>query len=147
MNITPQGIAAIRAYITDWTPSDATIASNLNAPSVANPTPQPTAPKLYSFADVMGCLGAASIANVRALPTATALVTAINARDTVSILNWLAALQAGTPLITPSEAAAVQAVITATQPDPAWAAQVSWAAVNLGRVADSDDVAAARAAQ
>ena len=145
MNPSPEAIAAIRAHVTDWTPDDATIASNLNAPSVPNPVQAaPTVPKPYTFADVMSCLSSASIANVRSLPTSTALITAINARDTTSVLNWLSALQAGSPLITTSEAQAVQGVVTATEPDPTWAAQIGWAQANLGRPADAADIYAAR---
>lgn len=146
MNPSPQAIAAIRAHVTDWTPDDATIAANLNAPSVTNPTPQASVPKPFTFADVMGCLTPASIDNVRGLPTSTALITAINARDVTSILNWLGALQAGTALITAAEAQAVQTVVTATELDPSWQAQIGWGVANLGRPLDSEDVAAARAA-
>jgi hypothetical protein len=31
-----------------------------------------------------------------------------------------------------------------TQPDPTWRSQLSWAEVNLGRLVDEGDVAAAR---
>jgi len=134
----------IQGFITDWTPTNNAILTALNAPSVANPTPQPTVAKPFAFADVMGCLSAASVANVRSLATATQLITAINLRDVVSIGNWLAALSSPPALITSGEAAAVGAVITATELDPSWPAQISWAAANLGRPATLADVIAAR---
>lgn len=144
MNPSPSAIASIRARITDWSPSDSTIAAALNAPSIANPTPQPQLPKPFSFGDVMGCLDSGSIAKIRDLATGIDLINKINAGDVVGIGHWIIALQAGTPLITSDQATAVTAVITATIGDPTWSAQLSWAAVNLGRPADAADLAASR---
>lgn len=152
MNPSSSAIASIQAFVGTlaggWSSNtDVQILAAIQAAKVANPvTTQPTIPKPYTFADVMGCLSAASVVNIRSLPTSTALITAINARDSVSITNWLGALQAGTPLITSAEATAVLAVVNATEPDPSWTAQVAWDIGTLGRAADVADIHAARIA-
>lgn len=111
--------------------SDAGAADLLNAPATApNPAPRGQVPKPFGFADVMGLLSAASVVNVRALPTATVLIEKINAQDRPGVQHWVAALSAPPALITAAEGQAVLGVLAATEPDPSWPATVvgpSWA--------------------
>lgn len=147
MNPSPAAITAIRAEVTAlsaWGNTDAQLAASLNTAGIANPTPQATVTKPFAFGDVMGLLSSGSIANIRGLPTGTDLIDKINAQDRVGVGHWIAALLAGTPLITTDEATAVGAVIAATQLDPSWPALLSWAQVNLGRAVDTGDIAASR---
>ena len=103
------------------------------APDAGNPQP-----KSFTFADVMGCLSADSIANIRNCPTGRDLIDKINAQDRPGITHWLAALQAGTALITPTEAQKVAAVLTATVPGP------GPLTVAFGAEPTIDDIKAAR---
>lgn len=144
VNPSPQAVAAIRAKILDWAPTNAAIAVALNAPAVANPAPQTTLPKPFAFGDVFGLLSDASVAAIRDTPNTTDLIDKVNAGDRAGVGRWVAVLGKLPAKITPAEAAALMAVLQATQPDPAWPAQISWAVANLGRPVDTDDVAASR---
>jgi hypothetical protein len=106
--------------------------------------PQTNLPIPYTFAGLLGLLSPASVVNIRSLPVATALIADINANNTQAIGIWAQALLAPPALITTAEAEAIGAMLTATQPDPSWQSQLSWAAVNLGRSVDVADIDAAR---
>jgi hypothetical protein len=146
-NPSPQAIAKIRSRVGDWSRSDATIADALNAPDPAFPNPigePPTIPRPFTFADVMGRLSPESVANVRSLPTGVDIIDKINSQDRSGIAHWIAALSATPALISGVEASNVMDVITATDPDPNWNPNLSWAIVNIGRPVDGQDVAASR---
>lgn len=145
MNPSPQAVDLIRSRVTDWTQTDQAVADALNAPAVANPVTQaPAVPKPFDFADVMGLLSDASVAAIRDTPNTTDLISKINAGDRAGVLHWVAALLKAPAKITADEAAAVNALMTATVPDPSWSAQIGWALATIGRPADPSDVAAAR---
>lgn len=143
MNASPAAIASIQAQVTDWTQSDAAIVAALNAPSVANPVPQPTIPTPFTIGEIFGMASAPSLVKLAAvpfLPDVRNLILA-NDRSGCAIYTNLF-LVSGT--ILQSEHDAIMGVLAATQPDPSWAAQISWAEANLGRQVDAFDIAASR---
>lgn len=161
MNPTPAAVAAIRAQVSDWTPTDAAIAATLNAAKVANPTPRPTVVVPFTAADALALLSPASVANVLALPgfdraVRPLLDAPLKDQSTLTGLRrWAGAyLKAGRITRAEFDALAAPAPVAATdaptgllnknQPDPAWPKLIGWARAELGRDADADDVAKAR---
>jgi hypothetical protein len=140
---TETAIAAIRAQVTDWSPGNAAISDALNVADQPNPTARPEMLKLLSGRTVLGSLSQGSQAAVMKLPVAPKILESINAQDRVSIEDWAYAL-AGSGSITVSEAGGIVALLSETEPDPAWPELVSWASIHLGRPADPEDVAASR---
>lgn len=149
MNPTPQAIAKIQAYVAamsgGWSNSDAAILAAYNTPTIANPTPQATVLVPYTSSTLLGDLSAASAANVAAFPAIDQLYADIESNNTPRVAATVALLALG-ERITSAEATTINGVLTATQPDPTWQSQISQAQSDLGRVADEDDIAAARAA-
>jgi hypothetical protein len=143
---TPQAIALIGAKV-DALPggwagnSDAQVVAALNAPSVANPTPQGTVPKPFVAADLVDAAAQGSRAALASFVTGAAPF--IIAQDAAHLAAGIDALvSCGT--ITSGDAAAMKAVLTATQPDPSYPAQIGWAQANLGRPLDQLDASVAR---
>ena len=91
----------------------------------------------------MGVLSSASIGNVKALPYLPAIVDDVNNGNLAACARWLA-LFVATSVVTEAEATAIQGVMTATELDPSWQSQISWAVANLGRLLDEADLTAAR---
>lgn len=142
-NISAEGAAQIREHVTDWSPADATIAGSLNAPAIANPAPQPTVAKAFLTHDLMSLLDAPALAKIQSLPSLARLLDDIELGVSSRLDNWLALLTVG-GTITTNQAAALSGVIHATELDPAWPSQISWAVANLGRPVDLEDIAASR---
>jgi hypothetical protein len=145
MHPSPAAIAWIQAQSPDFTKTDAAIAASLNAATVANPiTVAPQIPKPFTFNDVFGLLSDASVAAIRDTPNTTDLIDKVNAGDRMGVLRWASALFKAPSKITVTEAGAVQSLLTSTVADPAWSAQIPAPLVALGRLVDSDDIAASR---
>jgi hypothetical protein len=145
VNPSPAAVNLIRSEVSDWSPSDPAIVAELNTPSIPNPTSRGTVPVPLSVAAVLGALSQASIMNL--FTKGSGIVPTIrddlNAQDRNACALWAQGL-AESSIITSGELGALQAVLTATQLDPSWPAQISWAQANLGRPVDAADVAAAR---
>lgn len=142
-NPTAAAIAAIRARVTDWTQSDAAILSALNAADQPNPMPQAQVRKPMSVSALFAKVSAASRAKLASRPGLPQAIMDIRSQDPSAVLNWVQ-LFVDTLDLTPAEAAALQAEINATIPDPKYRAQLSWAEINLGRPVDAADLTAAR---
>jgi hypothetical protein len=140
---TPAAIAAIRSRVTDWTPADSAIAAALNTPAIANPKPQGRVAKPFAATDLLPLLDRATLAGLLGVPVFATILDAINAGSITACNAWVATL-ALAGLISPAQASGLTSVINATQPDPAWPALASWASINLGRPADSADIAESR---
>lgn len=142
-NPSPAAIALIREQVADWTGDDATIAASLNAPSIENPAPQPTIAKPFTARDLMGVLDSAAKAKLLTLPSLARLLNDIEAGVIEPLENWVAMLATGA-IVTQEQAGALMAILHATEPDPSWPPQISWAESVIGRPVDTDDIAAAR---
>lgn len=149
MNPTPAAITLIQGYISGmsgaWTNADSVIVAAMNAPSITNPSPQGTVPVPYSSAQLLGCLSQGSAANLAAFPAIDQLYQDIQANNSANVAATVALLAAAGK-IQSSEATAIEAILSATQPNPSWPAQIGWAQANLGRPVDSQDIEAARQA-
>lgn len=148
MNPSPAAVAAIQTYAAalsgGWAGNaDDAILAAANAPSVANPTPQPTVAKPYTYVDLLGHLSAGSIAKLVVLPSLPTIVDSINAGNLLACQRWIATLVAGA-IITGDEATALGGVMAATEPDPAFPARISWAEADIGRPLDLSDISEAR---
>lgn len=145
MNPSPTAIAAIRSRVAaaDWSLDDATIAAALNTPDRANPVPQPNVPVPLTVAGAMSLVSAANRAKVYTRPAVGDFRDDLKAGDLIGAMGWLQlALDAGD--IAQSEFKDVVAAAQKTQPDPRWAAQISWSVATLGRAVDIADVHASR---
>lgn len=105
----------------------ATIAGLLTSPqgTVANPLPQATIAKPFTYVDVLNLLSTASQANVRALPELPRILDDINAANRQAVSVWAGLLIAGNaPPITQAEHDAIINLMNATEPDPSWPSTV-----------------------
>lgn len=143
MNPTSEAQQKIQDRVSDWTPSDQEIADALNSDLVDNPEAQDTVPKPYSMADIMGAISAQALAKVRSEGGITEIAQAVRANDDERVLMWAQSYLV-TGDITQSEYDAVQAIVTDTQLDPDYDAQVPWPQVHLGRLVDADDIQKSR---
>ena len=144
MNPNPEQAAAIRAKIEadGLGPDVSAIVEALNAPAIDNPTPQPTRPKPYTLEDLMAALDTATIGKLQSLPSLDRMLDRIEANDRLNCKRWINLLVAsGT--ITAEQMQSIAAILDATEPDPGWKPQLSWAQVNIGRPVDGFDVMAA----
>ena len=147
-NPSPSVITALDAKVPTlsggWTGNtDAAIAGLLNATSIANPLPQATVPKPFTVAQVFGLLSGASVANLKTVPYVPDIRDKVQANDIPGCVLYLNLLLAGS-VITQAEHDLILAAVTATQPDPSYQAQISWAVATINRPIDAADVAAAR---
>lgn len=146
----PAAITAVIAFVqarpNGFADDDATILAALNAPSISNPIPQPTVRKDWNLSQLFGMVSAASLGNISKLPYLEAVRSDLDNHDYDRVIGWAQLITAG-GTITPTELGTIETNLTATEPDPSWAAQVSWAQVNLGRDARAEDVQAARLPQ
>jgi hypothetical protein len=142
----PLAIASIRAKVTDWTPSDATIAASLNTPSIANPTPQGQIAAPVYESELLGTLtdqGNGSLVKLINWPNFGLLKADIEIQNRAGIGLWCQALTlAG--YITQGEASAIVTYLGSAVADPSYQTLLSWAQVNLGRPVDADDITASR---
>ncbi len=145
MNPNPTQIAAIRGYVAalpgGWANTDAQIRAAIAATSLANPAPRGTVQRPFTAADI---LNACSSPNRSALgPYLIGAGSLIVAQDGAHLAGGISGLfLLGT--INASDAEAMSAVVTATQPDPAWPATVTWDVATLGRPIDDYDLETAR---
>lgn len=143
MNPTPAAIDAIRARVSDWTPADAEIAAALNLRDTPNPAPAARVPRPLTTGGLLAKLAAPVRAKLANRPMLAQIVLDIRAQDRAAVMNWAQMLEdAGD--FTAADKTAVWAECQATIPDPAHLPQLSWAELNLGRLADTDDIAKAR---
>lgn len=109
---------------------DADAAALLSAPvPVANPAPPAQMPKPFATRDLMGVLDTAALSRLQALPSLARLLDDVALGDPGRLDNWIALLESG-GTITAAQAQAIRAVYMATEPDPAYQAQIpgpSWA--------------------
>jgi hypothetical protein len=147
VNPTPGQVQSIKQFVAGmagvWSNSDAAIRAAMAAAKVANPTPQATVPTPYTAGGLLALLSAGSLANLYAFPAIHDLFADIQSQDSANVLAAVALLH-GAGKVTDTEAAALQAAVTATELDPAWTAQVAWDVAHLGRVADDFDIESAR---
>ncbi len=152
-NPSPSVITALDAKVPTlpggWTGNtDAAIAVLLNTPSVVNPSPQATIPKPYTVASVLSLI-TTSAANLKADPFLAVLTDVrdrIQAADTAGVVLY-GQLLLGWGVITQVEHDLILSAVTATQPDPNYQAEISWAMATINRPIDAADVAAARPTQ
>lgn len=148
-NPSPAAVTLIRAQVADWSPDDASIAATLNTPSVPNPTPQPTIAKPFTARDLMAVLDGPAKGKLLALPGFGRLLDDIAIGDIETLENWVAGLLCPSPIlpepaIASEQAASLMAVLHASEPDPSWRPQISWAESVIGRPVDANDIAEAR---
>jgi hypothetical protein len=147
VNPTPDQVLKIKSFVAalpgGWSNGDAAIRAAMAASTVANPTQRATVAKPFALAALLGALSGASQANLNSVPGQAQLIQDIRANDAASCLNWVAFLS-GTAKITAQEAAALAAIVQATEPDPAWTSTLPWDVANLGRPCDDFDLEAAR---
>lgn len=157
MNPSPPAIALIKTFVTGlsggWAGNtDAQIVAAANDPTIANAPgvpgyqPQGMIQTPYTFVSLLGGLSQPSAANVESFPGISNLFDDILAQSTSRVLAAVQ-LMAASGRMTSGEAAALGAILTATEPDPGWPSLVGWAQANLGRPLDLDDSAIARALQ
>lgn len=139
----PQAVAAIRSEVSDWSPSDATIAADLNTPTIANPTPRSTVPLPFTTSQVFAAVSGASLAKLNTIAFLPDIRDKIAANDRPACGLYAGLLMTG-GVITQADYSAIMALFNATGPDPSWPPQISWALANLGRPVDALDVAASR---
>lgn len=151
-NPTPAAVTAIRSWVSDWVPTDAEIRDAQNAVLVANPvTEAPQVPQSMNMGRMMTLLDAAARVAVSRVSGFDRAAAAVAAGDTVGVLHWLQLLEdwlstgqvAG---ITVEQINLLRADVQAQVADPTWLAQLPRPLVELGRLLDTDDIAAARAA-
>lgn len=148
MNPSPSAIEAIQTFGAaingGWQGNtDNQILEAANAPAIANPATQGTVSAPYTYVSLLGVLSPESIAKVVELPSLTAILDSINAGNIVACQRWIMLLVTSGK-ITGDEAQSIAAVMLATEPDPSWPEQISWAQSNLGRPLDGDDLTDAR---
>lgn len=90
---------------------------------IANPQPQGTIPKPWTAMQLLGVVSAATQGNLAGHNLIAEVQVCAMSQDAAGILA-LAQLAVNVGAMTPAEQTAVQAIVTATQPDPAWPAQV-----------------------
>lgn len=147
MNPSPAAITWIQTQVGamagTWTNTNAQIVTTINGTLAANPTPQATVPKPYSVQSVMAALSTTSQKNVAGYVSLAAVLASVNEGDSVGVMTWANVLES-LGLITTTDVTAVEGVVTATQPDPTWQAELPISVINLGRLIDQYDVQAAR---
>jgi hypothetical protein len=115
----------------------------LNAPSIQNTNAQKMVQKKLTVSETLGKLSKASKTKLLSVPSIEDVRRAVNAQDRSTYSDLIDFLNAGGG-ITDQEKTDVTAILTATEPDPSWQSQISWAQANLGRPADLGDIIAAR---
>lgn len=142
----PAAVAAIKAQVATiaggWSNTDAQLAAQLNAPSVANPQAQQQVPKRFVANDLASACAAANRANLVPL-LAGAAAPLIAAQDAGRLGAGLDAL-ATIGSLSAADVTAMKAVMGQTEPDPNYQAQIGWAQANIGRPVDVQDLYAAR---
>lgn len=136
-------VAAIRAKVTDWTPSSPAIAAALNAPSTANPAGQSTVPRPFTVAALSATLDATAMTALLACPAFPTILSAINSGDVAATNLWATTLHTSGKF-TDQQYSDIAAIVNATQADPTYQAQISWAMATLGRPVDAADIEEAR---
>lgn len=143
----PEAVDAIRSAVAStkdgWQKSDADIAAALNAPTIVNTTPRSATKKPYTLITIMGAMADASVGRLIMSPIMVELIDAMRDRDGGAVDDCIEAMQRG-GIVTAEERAAIDAIVSATEPDPAWVEKTSWARSVLGRSVSADDVARAR---
>jgi hypothetical protein len=143
VNPSPQAIALIRSRVTNWNQPNDVIVDALNAPSIQNTNVQKMTQKKLTIPETLGKLSKASKTRLLSVPSVEDIRKAVNAQDRSTYSDLIDFLNAGGG-ITDQEKTDVTAILTATEPDPSWQSQISWAQANLGRPADLGDIVAAR---
>lgn len=144
-NPSPAAIAWIEAHTSDWTPGNMVIANTLNGVLVANPVPVTQVPVPISTATLMSVLEDATIVKLNSYTLMGRVLDAINAQDRGALGLWAEMMFKGGTL-SQADLTAVTETLSATENDPSWQAQIPQTIVELGRLLDADDVAAARSA-
>lgn len=111
------------AGLTDQQAADA-----LNAADPANPVPKP-----FTASDLLGLLDAAALAKLYARPNLAAFGDDVKAGDLPTVRNWITLATAAGDLSS-QQAAALLAVVNATQAGPSKAAQTFGEAVTAAQV-------------
>jgi hypothetical protein len=143
-NPTPDAITAILAQSTVLgNPANAALLTALNTANVTNTATRATVPATFTAAGVFACLSAGSITNLKGYAALTDLQAAITAQSPQDVIDWFT-IPLAIGDVTSAEVTAVTALVQATQADPSYPTEVSWAQANLGRPADLADIVAAR---
>lgn len=147
MNPTPAAIDWIRSFAATleggWSLSDSAIVAAANAPSIPNPVPQPTRDKAFTFSEFMAALDQATIKTVSDYGTFSDVRRDIEMNNRGACALWIQLFVVRGELTT-QQAAALTAIISATEPDPDWRPMISVAEQNIGRMVDVYDVKEAR---
>lgn len=135
--------ARVSASKSGWAATDADITADLNAPSIDNASPRGITSKPYSPLTLVEAMSGASVARLVASPILGGLIDAVYARDDQAVGMYIE-IMAMSGVVTADERTALDAIRTATEPDPQWTAKLSWSRSVLGRSVSADDVAQAR---
>lgn len=144
-NPSPAAIAWIQSAVADWSLSDAAIAMALNARMVANPADRPIVPLPFAVGDLLGVLDSGAMGNLGHHPSLPRILDDIAAMNRPGLMMWVTTLAAAGDITAPQRTA-LEAILAATGPDPAWPNEVPEPVVHIGRLVDPDDIAAARPA-
>ena len=148
MNPTPEAQTKIQNRVEaasgyDWTMDDEALADAINGDLVDNPEPPQTIPEPYTMDEIMGALDASTIKTVRSEGNVPAVADAVRGQNDERVLNWAQAYLS-TEDMSQSEYDAIESLVTATQEDPDYEAQIPWPEKALGRLVDADDISQSR---
>jgi len=148
MNPTPEAQTKIQNRVEaasgyDWTMGDEALADAINTDTVDNPNDPQTVPDRYTMDDIMGALDSTTIKLVRSEGNVPAVADAVRSQNDERVLNWAQAYLS-TGDMNQSEYDAIESLVTATQQDPEYEAQIPWPEKALGRLVDADDISQSR---
>lgn len=140
MNPTQHHKRLISAKLRTMTYTDIADAVNkLNTDNIDNITPRQMVSKRYSWVDMIGAIHPDRLKILMTLPTIVVLIEHVNNKDLQAMFYWVNALRAA-GYITDEDVSNINTIVSATELDPNYKNQVSWAYVNLGRNVDAFDV-------
>lgn len=139
MNITPDVVAQVSAYVTDKTPSLTQVLANLNAQTIPNPQPQASIKPPMTFTAFASGIDPASLGKVMTYAHLPDIIADIKDQNYDAASLWVSGLTAAGILST-ADSASLSKLMSATIPDPSWTPMMSWAQVNLGGILTNQDI-------
>jgi hypothetical protein len=147
MNPSPDAIAKIQAAVNataaKWTPDNPTVLANITAVTVPNPKPAAQVPAPLTWARLKAALTDAEIAAVFGHGAFHDVRADVRAGDRAGVLECLDGFRAA-GILGAAKVTALTNAINGTVADPSYRANVSQLEIDLGRLPDLDDIAAAR---
>lgn len=131
MNVTPEVVDKVTAYVKDKTSPLAQILADLNTPAISNPSPQGVVKQPVTFAALTSVLEPASLGKLMTYVHLNEVIADLRRNDLDAAALWVEGLTAA-GILTPADATAIGGVLSGTVLDPAWKPQLSWAEANLG---------------